>query len=632
MGRTRVSSALVTGIALFIGWAADGLPSALASAAGGAGGAAQGLKPPVATLRVVPVAANPKDPNAIAATLPGSSETVAVGVTGLTNVSIGVPVTLEAGVADPKGGPAERFAWTLTAPGASNAKLSDAAAAVVRFVPDVAGAYKVDATASNQAGRGPLASLTLHAGTYIGADKGGCKTCHGSQAAEWARTGHASIFTRNLDEDPTRHYTEKCMGCHTTGYYPGVADGGFADVQARTGWKFPPKVGVKGTFDGLPPDLKALGNIQCESCHGPAREHVVDKAKGMGVSLDEGVCNVCHNGGGFHIKGEELKNAKHTDAGSHTWTYASGPAQTPCVRCHSGAGYITFLKNPGEPAAWDYRRQQITCAVCHDPHSDTHPFQLRIVGKPVALPVEVGDLGLSATCAECHNGRAKPEDMLRAEFPHYSAIAEIITDQGGIDYGRTLANSPHGSLVGRAPVPDPADKTGKKMLFGGVTPGPCVTCHMWPTIMDAKDPNVLKVGGHSFNTVGPDRKFHYTAACQSCHAGLKAFNPPAKADYDGNGKVEGAQDEVAGLLKLLLKAITESGIKTQQNYPYFLAMDKASDRQRRAVYNFRFVNGVMWDGNGRAAAVHNLRRAVMLLQLSYKDLTGQDVPGAALLR
>jgi hypothetical protein len=55
-------------------------------------------------------------------------------------------------------------------------------------------------------------------------------------------------------------------------------------------------------------------------------------------------------------------------------------------------------------------------------------------------------------------------------------------------------------------------------------------------------------------------------------------------------------------------------------------------KQRRAVYKFRFVNGVMWDGNGRAAAVHNFMRAVALLQRSYKDLTGQDVPGATLLR
>jgi len=56
-----------------------------------------------------------------------------------------------------------------------------------------------------------------------------------------------------------------------------------------------------------------------------------------------------------------------------------------------------------------------------------------------------------------------------------------------------------------------------------------------------------------------------------------------------------------------------------------------------AWYNFRVVYGMMWgtdtgDGNqGAAQAVHNFKRAVSLLQLSYKDLTGQDVPNATLI-
>jgi hypothetical protein len=201
-----------------------------------------------------------------------------------------------------------------------------------------------------------------------------------------------------------------------------------------------------------------------------------------------------------------------------------------------------------------------------------------------------------------------------------------------VECGQTVADSPHGLIVGRAPIPDPAHKTGSKMLFGGKAPGPCVACHMWPTIKDAKSAYFLKVGEHSFNTVSPDGALRYTASCQGCHAGVTDLNFAAKADCDGNGKVEGVQGEMAGLLKLVLKAITDSGIKTQEHYPYFLGMDKATEKQRRAVYNFRFVNGVMWNGNGRAAAIHNFKRAVMLLQLSYRDLTGANVPGAALMR
>jgi hypothetical protein len=61
---------------------------------------------------------------------------------------------------------------------------------------------------------------------------------------------------------------------------------------------------------------------------------------------------------------------------------------------------------------------------------------------------------------------------------------------------------------------------------------------MWPIITDSKNPNFEKVGGHSFNTVSPDRTFDYGAACKSCHGDVTDFNLQAKADYDGNGKVE----------------------------------------------------------------------------------------------
>ena len=56
-----------------------------------------------------------------------------------------------------------------------------------------------------------------------------------------------------------------------------------------------------------------------------------------------------------------------------------------------------------------------------------------------------------------------------------------------------------------------------------------------------------------------------------------------------------------------------------------------------AWYNFRTVYGVMWGAEGpgqqgQAQAIHNFKRSVSLLQLSYKDLTGQDVPGATVIK
>ncbi len=82
---------------------------------------------------------------------------------------------------------------------------------------------------------------------------------------------------------------------------------------------------------------------------------------------------------------------------------------------------------------------------------------------------------------------------------------------------------------------------------------------MYPTIKDAKDPNTNKVGSHSFNLVSPDGKFDYGESCKSCHGEVKDFNLKAKADYDGDGKVDGVQDEVKGLLNVLWKALEDKG-------------------------------------------------------------------------
>ncbi len=621
-------------------------------------------QPPTAILQIVPVAANAGsgidkgDPNVMTATIKMMTDTaagpftsvVALGDNGLSNHSVNVPIHLAAlpAVIDAKF-PVTKTSWTLTAPAGSKAAIKDPTASKTEFTPDVVGMYRVNVTLANAGGNSPVASVQIHADSYIGVDKGNCKQCHPDKVAEWSKTGHANMLKDRIDEKPS-HYTEGCIRCHTTGYFPGAKNGGFAEIQAKLGWLLPTlkEIEAGGNWAKMPAELKTMANIQCEVCHGPANEHVTKGAAVMQATQDEGVCNVCHNGGGHHLKGTDLKSAKHSDEASMAFNYPTGPDHQDCVRCHSGNGYASFLKDPMNPAAWDTSKQTIVCSTCHDPHSEANPYQLRIAGKAVALPFDSKkDYGLSATCAECHNSRTKPADAIKGSFPHYSSIADMMEGVAGVDYGQKLANSPHGDLVGAAPMPNPAfakDPTTNKFLFSaagdekGNTPGPCVVCHMWPTIEDQKDPNWHKVGSHSFNTVSPDGKYNYTAACKTCHPNVKdSFNFTAKADYDGNGKVEGVQTEVKGLLDVLYKEILAKGVtKRQAGYPYFNMPATADDKVKNAIYNFRTVYGVMWgadsEGNqGKAQAIHNFQRSVELLQLSYKDLTGKDVPNATLI-
>lgn len=630
-------------------------------------------EPVNADLKIVPVAANrTKDPNVFTATVKIMTDTkvgavdtiIAMGATGLKNVPINVPVHVQCKPDNIEATGPMTPTWSLVKSPDSKAALKDPKANLTEFTPDVVGYYVVTCTLP---GGGQAGGVQLHAGTFLGNDAENCKTCHGGKVEEWLKTGHASIFTRNIDNkitpDVPTHYTESCASCHTVGYYAdpyGVGSNGFKDAMTKIGWKFPTwdlidaaGKGGKSNFDAMPAEVKALANIQCEQCHGPAADHVKNGMPVMQASQDEGVCNVCHNGSSRHDKGEQLKNAAHSDASAPAFNEPVGPTRQACVRCHSGEGYASFLDDPKNPAAWTNVKQTIVCATCHDPHSDANAFQLRIVSKPVEIPFELTkDVGLSATCFECHNSRTDPKDAIKSSFPHYNSIAEFISDTGGVDYGQNVPNSPHGALVGIAPLPNPAakdDPEAPKFLFSkagdakGNVPGPCVTCHMTAPITDQKDPNYEKVGGHSFNTVSPDGKFQYTAACQSCHQGLDTFNMKAKADYDGNGKVEGVQDEVKGLLNVLWKALEAKGLKkVDTGYPYATlpkgADGQVDDKIDNAWYNFRTVYGVMWgtetgNGNeGKAQTEHNFKRAVMLLQLSYKDLTGSDVPGATLMK
>jgi hypothetical protein len=227
----------------------------------------------------------------------------------------------------------------------------------------------------------------------------------------------------------------------------------------------------------------------------------------------------------------------------------------------------------------------------------------------------------------------------------------MIQGVGGYDWGATIKNSPHTQL-GQGVINDEhSNQPGNEaftQINGGQNPGACVQCHMYRTpggVWDTKDSMAVDghnaVGGHTFNMVAEDngKEVEHVEVCQQCHPGVTTFNFKASADYDGNGKVEGVQTEVKGLLDQTWKAIETKAaaekldLKKVESYPYYtMAKDaKPSTDLKAAIYNFRYVNGIMWGGDGKGAAIHNFDRSAGILQLTIAKLSGKDLPNATLL-
>ncbi len=566
---------------------------------------------------------------------------------GLSNVGAGTYVYLEAEASDPDGDDVT-YAWSLISkPAGSEAAFLDPnpefdpeAVSTVAFKTDLVGAYVVQLSVDDGTASKGITTITksINAGEWVGAgivkkDGSGitgstCTGCHNptnvpapDKFTPWRETGHATFAAKGVDGEVSSHYGPSCLACHTVGYDTATDNGGFDDVMTALEWTFPSPMQA-GNWDSMAanyPDLAKLANIQCENCHGPASEHpdaafLADKK--MDVSMNAEVCGLCHYG--THPQLDEWKLSGHSDSASMAFTYPIGASRAACVKCHSGLGYIDNAE--GVPQASQRTSKQIiSCAVCHDPHDSTNPEQLRVYDA-VTLPGDAAPrtgFGASATCMSCHNGRVTPASATAASpgFTHYSTASEALLGLNAIKFGvDTDLESAHMTI--------------------NVT---CTECHMAATPGNLRDgvhtPGEKEIGGHTFHITfekegDPDDGVQNVAnACGECHEGLTDINRQARGDYDGNGTVEGVQDEVKGLLNLVLEQILAGGVTQLPSHPYWAWGSVPAEKLtllEQAVWNYAMVQ------HEGSYGIHNTAYSVGLLQLTYKQLTGNDIPGAYL--
>ena len=139
---------------------------------------------------------------------------------------------------------------------------------------------------------------------------------------------------------------------------------------------------------------------------------------------------------------EKWSDSGHADFESESFVHwdEDEPPLIPenCAKCHSAYGYIDFLGEDGSQAqvvdAPANIGSVVTCFVCHNPSTSEKDTAVFPSG------VEIHDLGQTANCAECHQGRTStisvenatnglPEDEVNEELGfinvHYKIAAAV---------------------------------------------------------------------------------------------------------------------------------------------------------------------------------------------------------------
>ncbi len=344
------------------------------------------------------------------------------------------------------------------------------------------------------------------AGQYVGAtvsttETQGCQRCHSSHYNDWIGTHHSrALETLKAIGQGTN---PACLGCHTVGY--GEA-GGFVD-EASTGH---------------------LAGVQCESCHGPGREHVNnvdDSSKRPPTSIDSAVCGRCHNY--HHATFDEWSSSLHELVEERTAGYfTEGRNLNSCGICHSGdfrdQKLVRGVETIPDTLLQGKAREEmsaVTCVVCHDPHrktgnsanpdGGTEDAQLRY--PEVAYPEQsnlIADTTNAARfniCGQCHHDRGAVWTAT-GRGSHHSIQANFYLGEMPLPNDNQTLLVPNTNSVHR------------------FVPKQCATCHMHSD--DADSGHRFEVNLNACSGIG----CHPTAA--AAQSDLQALHAEVQADLD----------------------------------------------------------------------------------------------------
>jgi predicted CXXCH cytochrome family protein len=215
----------------------------------------------------------------------------------------------------------------------------------------------------------------------------GCAVCHQEQYDAWSETHHGNSAGISVINETGTYYwvafesrvydqegfIASCASCHVVGW------------DAET-----------STWPEMDSDPDKLLGVQCEHCHGPGMTMEID------YSMD--VCASCHN------QPADLALSRHSQ--SLDDLLSRSYAGDTCLACMSTEGFIGK-----EVTVETEGMSSISCAACHEPHSDENPYQLRY-----ETPLEL--------CSVCHIGSHHPQAELFPDSAHDKAEVECSNCHG----------------------------------------------------------------------------------------------------------------------------------------------------------------------------------------------------------
>jgi len=295
-------------------------------------------------------------------------------------------------------------------------------------------------TASSAPSPGPAeasgaAAVSADTRTYVGQKT--CEGCHQQEAANWAHTIHAAVFTLNPRDTNESHGCEACHG-------PGSAHvANPSDLSTIISFSHKSQTPIPAQ------------NAQCLSCHqGGARIFW----RGSIHEDNKLACSDCHN--------------PMTNFAAHGLTARESINET-CFSCHK-VQRAQFNMRSHMPLP----EGKITCVDCHNPHGSTT--------DPLLKADSVNEV-----CYGCHAEKRGPflfehapvrENCLNCHNPHGSNFESLLTAPRPMLCQQCHAQDGH-----------PSQLMTRGNLAGGLRPDPrliatsCQTCHV--NIHGSNDPS-----------------------------------------------------------------------------------------------------------------------------------------------